>query len=926
MSTSEQDKCEDKSARIDEAKQLLSERREHALEQIDEDRSGIVIGKKWQSFANPEARKHYEGLDKRAGLALSGGGIRSATISLGLCEALATRGRLYGFDMLSTVSGGGYFGSFLRSLHFKRNGSAHEEAIADRRAFADATMASLPDQQYFRGKPGRSAFVQAGKIIKNPLWWLRENGRYLAPGGGADYASALAYVVRNWLTLMLLLTSVFVLVFGGLQAAMVIIERIVQQVDLPWFARQVQAVRLSPLVVLLVPGLSVLVGIGIAYWFSVGWPYFRLAPTRPGIARWLGRYTGVMIVVAAFVWLALAVMNGWVGDDPVATSLATFALIALGSALLSALIVAIINGLSADDANHVDYRRDLTRVLGMASLILAVIAALALIDSAALWLAPTISSGFAEVGEADMLATGTLSATIASVLSFLIAKLPDLVQGKQNWLATLFRQHAEKFALIASTLILFAIALLADTLAIKLLWNGPAWGAESTTDMTLFSGTMLIVTLVTLLLATSRNFTNLLALTPLYGSRLTRTFLGGSNARRLLAEHRNSVTRGQNDDDIAIQEYMESRNGAPLHLINVTRNRTIGELHGGAPIDEDHDDPLVLRSDRHPLGRLASYESALTLHDRQGDRMVFGPFGMRVGGRFVDWLDIKEPPTLGHLCAISGAAVGSGMGRLSSLGKSMAFTLANLRLGHWWPEQKSAQDAERERKPSFGAFFPRVLPGLACLLKELTGRFGTRNYWFLSDGGHSENTGVLTLLERGCQFIVAADNGQDPDFTFGDLEILVRSARTDIGMEVEVVDPAKFPKEFGPLRDHFLNGKDLNWRENARAKDHTGFALLLRALDIPEWNDGQWRSRSNSTSWIIWLKPNCFADLPADLAAYADQNPDFPQQTTANQFFDEAQWESYRRIGFEMGNRLLAERASFDAFLPLIHPKSPVGI
>ena len=41
------------------------------------------------------------------GLALSGGGIRSATFSLGVVQELAAKGRLRHIDFLSTVSGGG---------------------------------------------------------------------------------------------------------------------------------------------------------------------------------------------------------------------------------------------------------------------------------------------------------------------------------------------------------------------------------------------------------------------------------------------------------------------------------------------------------------------------------------------------------------------------------------------------------------------------------------------------------------------------------------------------------------------------------------------------------------------------------------------------------------------------------------------------
>src|SRR5439155_6129899 len=50
---------------------------------------------------------------KRAALCLSGGGIRSATFGLGVLQGLAARGLLGKFDYLSTVSGGGYIGSWL---------------------------------------------------------------------------------------------------------------------------------------------------------------------------------------------------------------------------------------------------------------------------------------------------------------------------------------------------------------------------------------------------------------------------------------------------------------------------------------------------------------------------------------------------------------------------------------------------------------------------------------------------------------------------------------------------------------------------------------------------------------------------------------------------------------------------------------------
>ena len=54
--------------------------------------------------------------DSRIGVALSGGGIRSATFCLGVFQALAQQRLLRRIDFLSTVSGGSYFGGFFGRL------------------------------------------------------------------------------------------------------------------------------------------------------------------------------------------------------------------------------------------------------------------------------------------------------------------------------------------------------------------------------------------------------------------------------------------------------------------------------------------------------------------------------------------------------------------------------------------------------------------------------------------------------------------------------------------------------------------------------------------------------------------------------------------------------------------------------------------
>src|SRR5258706_13245926 len=56
------------------------------------------------------------GLSDLVGLALSSGGIRSATFCLGVLQALAAKGLLRGIDYLSCVGGGGYIGGRIAAM------------------------------------------------------------------------------------------------------------------------------------------------------------------------------------------------------------------------------------------------------------------------------------------------------------------------------------------------------------------------------------------------------------------------------------------------------------------------------------------------------------------------------------------------------------------------------------------------------------------------------------------------------------------------------------------------------------------------------------------------------------------------------------------------------------------------------------------
>src|SRR3954470_9737849 len=121
-------------------------------------------------------------------LCISGGGIRSATFALGALQGLAEHGLLTQFDYLSTVSGGGYIGSWLSAWTTRLNGI--ENVVPHLR-----TDAPPPGP----GEP-------------NPLDHLREYNNYLSPklgGFSADTWTLIATVLRNialnWLVLIPLL-------------------------------------------------------------------------------------------------------------------------------------------------------------------------------------------------------------------------------------------------------------------------------------------------------------------------------------------------------------------------------------------------------------------------------------------------------------------------------------------------------------------------------------------------------------------------------------------------------------------------------------------------------------------------------------------------------------------------------------------------
>jgi hypothetical protein len=136
----------------------------------------------------------------------------------------------------------------------------------------------------------------------------------------------------------------------------------------------------------------------------------------------------------------------------------------------------------------------------------------------------------------------------------------------------------------------------------------------------------------------------------------------------------------------------------------------------------------------------------------------------------------------------------------------------------------------------------------------------------LSDGGHFENLGLYELVRRHCRFIIVSDCGADPEYKFDDLGAALRRIRTDFGVEIDIDISPLIP---GP---------------NGRATQHMAVGTI-------------YYDQASDLGILLLFKPNLLGEEPDDVQQYRRRNTAFPQEPTGDQFYDEAQWESYRRLG-----------------------------
>ena len=850
------------------------------------------------------------------GLAFSGGGIRSATFNLGVIQALANKNLLKFVDYLSTVSGGGYIGSWLSSWAYY---------ISRQPAAGDNHIAQIEKQL-------NSGPQHIGDIVEpHQVHFLRKYSNYLTPNLGALSGDTLAFVgtyLRNLLLNQSILISALL--------ALLLVPRTLGLIGLQFYGATSACVA----VILAAISLAV-VAVGVAlnsgakpytprnvvrfvavphFLFCVFATYALWQFASPqGAAEWLRprsweavigwsavSYGGLWFIAVA---AGLVLNRGTVAEKPSgwylvwAPALWACPTGAVGGAFLLFVSHSLTRWRVLDQCSvwHV-----LTFYIPLVTLLVLLVGVvhLGLIGRA---YQDGLREWWARLGGAVLAITVFWFVVCLLTLFFphWVECLWDFVKNRdKNWFARLFSSlgitgvvggwvtttlkglfaakgdstgprpsppNSKDDFLARLAPPLFVLGLIA-ILSMGLYWlvpvlAGGAAGAKLCPALALCLGLYGLSKIMGY-----RVDVNEFSLHNAYRNRLVRCYLGATHRPR----DPQPFTGFDETDNIFLHDLQDL--GAPFHILNATLNVVKGkELALQSRKARSFTfTPLYSGFDYTEEKSLARMPGSI---QPQGSRTVTRDPEVFKSGSYrltktCSWKSRYPGARLGTAMAISGAAASPNMGHYTTGAVAFLLTIFSVRLG-WWlgnPRIKKSWESGRPRS-SWNA-----------LMNELTGNTNDdQSEVYLSDGGHFENLAIYELIRRRCRVIIACDAGADPSFSCNDLASAIEKCRVDFKTTIEID-----LKEIRP-----------------------SLALLpgdqkLRASKTP-FTIGTIHYPDESEGILIYVKPSLNTDLPQDVLAYARLAEEFPHQSTVDQFFDETQFESYRALGFACASAAIEE-------------------
>ncbi|HEY0156455.1 MAG TPA: hypothetical protein VGF28_04105 [Thermoanaerobaculia bacterium] len=333
----------------------------------------------------------------------------------------------------------------------------------------------------------------------------------------------------------------------------------------------------------------------------------------------------------------------------------------------------------------------------------------------------------------------------------------------------------------------------------------------------------------------------------LYRMRLVRAYLGASRSER----NPDPYTGFDSHDSPLLIELRQRKHGPmrvqkPFHVVNMALNLVRGKQ--------------------------------LAWQQRKASTFTASP--LHWGNWSLGYRDAKDYGkatfglALGTAITISGAAASPNMGYHSSPPLSFLLAMFNVRLGAWLGNPGVAGGRRRWHDNLFdnGPAWRRSTPK-SSIMHQLAEAFGLTDdehqYVYLSDGGHFENLGLYEMVLRRCRYIILSDAGADPDLKFEDLGNAVRKIRIDFGIPIDFSRFTLFSRDEKKMGAHCAIGR-------------------IRYSEVDgKVEDGH----------LLYIKASYYASGPEDVRQYARKVRRFPHESTADQFFTESQFESYRRLG-----------------------------
>lgn len=858
---------------------------------------------------------------KRSALCFSGGGIRSATFGLGILQALAAcsqrdvgiRPKLLGeFDYLSTVSGGGYLGAWLSSWATRLSKSHTDKSNGSITSINHDGMARVIEEL---SRTPETGFEPEPVEVHH----LREYSNYLVPKTGllsADTWAIAATVARNMFLNWLVLIPLF--------AAILLIP------VLAWRLLWLRPDRVEPSALWFLVSTGAVLGA-----FSIAYVGYNL-PDAGNARKPAGTFLWLCLLPLALSAVQLNVFWAWLPHgNPQApwwdlvslgkSGLHWWHLAVLGSAMhgggvlaglayavfkfrrpsgrttvvaiIAAALTGFVGGATASAltgvvplsiTGHLLHPKAYA-VLGFPAVIGVFLFAQTLLvglssyiteDEDREWWARAggwlvaIGTGWAvfacvvlysvqglDWANAKLSATFTAVTGLAGWTAARAGKSPETgssrdSEASRKLLTSNFVKEYGARCLLAIFLILLTMLLGAlDIYVVRLMKSAPdlvpsLWPSalRPMGNITAHALWVVIGELAVCLIASYFININKFSLHGMYRMRLIRAYLGASN----LCRNPNPFTGFDENDNIPMCELAKCK---PLHVVNITLNL----VHGTNLAWQQRKAESFTSTRLHTGSCRVGYRSSAT----------YGGRYKRVGH--------KTPISLGTAITISGAAASPNMGYHSSPLLTLVMTLFNARLGCWLGNPKSSSDVWQKPGPTLG---------IRGFIDETLGFTDDSNNWlYLSDGGHFENLGLYEMVLRRCHLIVVSDAGADPKYSYEDLANAIRKIRVDLGISIE------FPNPTLPMSPAHKPSEEFPGHHCAIGR------IRYSAVDEGE-DDGV----------LIYIKPSLNGNETPDIRYYATIEKTFPHQTTTDQFYDEAQFESYCRLGVHVIEEICREK------------------